>query len=45
MSERQQPSLEQIVVQWTYLWEMSLQLWSFTPAAVAREMWGWGVRR
>lgn len=40
MSERQEPTLDQIFIQWTYLWQMGMQLLAFTPAAMAREFWG-----
>lgn len=45
MSERQEPTLDQIMQQWLCLWQMSLQLMAFTPAAMGREMWSWSVRR
>lgn len=38
MSERREPTLDQIALQWLCLWQMGAQLLAFTPAAFAREM-------
>jgi hypothetical protein len=40
VSERHEPTLDQIMQQWLCLWQMSMHLLSFTPAAIAREFWG-----
>lgn len=37
MSDRHEPTLDQIALQWLCLWQMGLQLLAFTPGALARE--------